>query len=243
MKSKNDSAGSKRESEFSWFGLPTLAEDSRGAALGGMALTLLITTGCYFLVVVLSAVRGVTVFDPEQLFVVGGRSLDSRIPYLPWTVVIYKWYVLFFLLPVLTYPKTESGARELFRLYSGLVKITLAACVVFILCPAELTLRVVADHQGGSKFLHQGILAPLRLDPPFNTWPSMHVALPGLVTLVVTRWLERRRWVFLLWVCSIAMSISTLTIKQHFIWDVITGALLALVYWQWKLRKPAIGGH
>ena len=192
---------------------------------------------------VLSTVRGVTVFDPEQLFVVGGRSLDSRIPYLPWTFVIYKSGMLILLLPVLTYPKTESGALELYRLYRGLVMITLAACVVFILCPAELTLRVVADDQGGSKSLHQGILVLLMLDLPFNTWPSLHVAFSGLVTLVVARWLERRRWVVLLWVGWAAISISTLTVKQHFIWDVITGALLALAYWQWKLRKPAFGGH
>ncbi len=81
------------------------------------------------------------------------------------------------------------------------------------------------------------------LDPPFNTWPSLHVAFSGLVTLVVARWLERRRSVVLLWVCWAAISISTLTVKQHFIWDVITGTLLALAYWQWKLRRPAIGGH
>ena len=243
MKSKTHSTSGNRQSVFSWFELPTLAEYSRGAALGGAVLTLIITTGCYFLVNVLSAVRGVTVFDPEQLFVVGGRSLDSRIPYLPWTLFIYRWYAWFFLLPVLTYPKTESGARELSKLYRGLVMITLTACVVFILCPAEMTLRAAADHQGGSKFLHQMTLLMYKVDPPFNTWPSMHVALPGLITLVVARWLGRRRWTVLLWVCWAATSISTLTVKQHFIWDVITGALLALAYWQWKLRKAAIGDH
>ena len=221
-----------------------LAKDSRGVALVGAGLTLFATTACYFCVAGLSAVRGITVFDPAQLFVVGGHSLDSRIPYLPWTLVVYRWsYGLFFLLPVLTYPKTESGALELSKLYRGLVMITLAACVVFILCPAEITRRVAADYQGGSTFNHEMIQLLHKLDLPFNTWPCMHVALPGLVTLVVTRWLERRRWVVLLWVCWAAMSISTLTVKQHFIWDVITGALLALAYWQWKLRKPSIGGH
>lgn len=215
-----------------------------GIALVGALLALLFIGVCYKLVNVLATVRGVTVFDPEELFVVGGRSLDSRIPYLPWTFVIYECgFLLIFLLPAFTYPKTESGALELSRLYSGLFKITLAACVVFILCPAELTLRVVTDDQGGSKSLHEGLLALLNLDLPFNTWPSLHVALTGLVTLVVARWLERRRSVVLLWVCWAAISISTLTVKQHFIWDVITGALLALAYWQWKLRKPAIGGH
>ena len=43
-----------------------------------------------------------------------------------------KAIVFTIVLPVLIYPKTESGARDLFELYKGLVKITLAACLVFI---------------------------------------------------------------------------------------------------------------
>ena len=75
--------------DFLWFGLPKQAKDSRVFATAGLLLTMIVLTVCYFKVNSLADARGVTVFDPAQLFVVGGRSLDSRIPYLPWTLVIY----------------------------------------------------------------------------------------------------------------------------------------------------------
>lgn len=243
LKSTTNSAGSKRLFDSLWFGLPKQAKDSRVFAAAGLLLTMIVLTVCYFKVNALADARGVTVFDPAQLFVVGGRSLDSRIPYLPWTIVIYGCNLVFYLLPVLTYPKTASGARELFELYSGLIMITLVACVVFILCPAEMTLRVAADHQGGSMLLHENNLALHAVDPSFNTWPCLHVAQPGLIILVVTRWLGQRHWTVFLWIGWTALAISTLTTKQHFIWDIITGSVLALAYWHWKLRKPAIGDH
>ena len=85
-----------------------------GIALVGALLALLFIGVCYEVVNVLATVRGFTVFDPEELFVVGGRSLDSRIPYLPWTFVIYEGgFLLTLLLPAFTYPKTESGARRI----------------------------------------------------------------------------------------------------------------------------------
>lgn len=223
-------------SVFPWYGLPARAQESRLAALRGAGVMLAITLTCYFVTNVIAGARGVTVFDPAQLFVIDGRTLDSRIPYVPWTLHVYKLYVWFLLLPVLLYPKTAAGARELFRLFNGLILITFVACTVFLLCPAEATLRATADAGGSSEAMQAMIRMLHEVDRPFNTWPSMHVALPGLVALVVTRWLRKRRWVVVLWVALAAMSISTLTIKQHFIWDAITGALLALVYWGWKWR-------
>lgn len=198
-----------------------------------------ISFGSYGIVNEISAARGVTLFDPAQLFVFGGRPLDSRIPYLAWTAVIYV--VLYhgcFYLAILTYPKTRSGACELFQMFCGLIIVTLIACLVFLLFPAEMTLRASADYRGGSRLLHDLNLFMRQIDRPFNTWPCLHVAQSGLILLVVGRWLGRRQWTIVLWLAWTALAISTLTVRQHFILDIITGSLLALGYWQWKLRIP-----
>ena len=238
MKSNTSSTRRKQQAAFPWFGLPAKAKSSRWWGLVGYMISSSIMFGIYWMVNEFSAARGVTVFDPAQLFVVSGGSLDSRIPYLPWTVLIYVYvYKGIWLLTVFTYPKTESGVRELFQLYNSLFILTFAACVVFIVCPAEMTLRAATEYQNSSTLLHEYNLYIREWDRPFNTWPSLHIAWILLIILVVTRWLGRRRWTVLLWIAWTAMAISTLTTKQHFIWDLITGSLLALAYWQWKMRK------
>lgn len=152
--------------------------------------------------------------------------------------MIYKWYGIFFWLPVIFYPKTVAGVRELFGLYTGMISLALICCTLFLLFPVEMTLRVEALPEGGSAFFHEVNRGIHRIDRPFNTWPSMHVALPGLATLVIGGWLKGGLGKALLYGSWIAMSISTLTTKQHFLWDVLTGGLLAGIYWRCLLQRP-----
>lgn len=222
----------------------SIAAVSRWGAIIGLMLMFFIISAIYYPVNWISAARGVTVFDPASLFVVNGRSLDSQIPYLPWTILIYKpLFGGFFWLTVFVYPKTASGARELFQLYRGVVVITLVASVVFLLCPAEMTLRLGADYQGDSTEMHTFNQNLHLVDSPFNTWPCLHVAHTGLIALVTARWLGSWRWTVLVWIAWTVLAISTLTTKQHYIWDIITGLPLALGYWHWKLRPRSTGDH
>ena len=226
---------------FPWFGWPERAADSRFWARAGTLVMLLVAASLYLLVNQLAAARGVTAFDPAQIFAIGGRTLDSRIPYLPWTALAYVG--LFsgsYLLPALAYPKTRSGARELFRLFNGLIFITVAACVVFVVLPAEMTLRAVAASQDSAMPLHRLNLWIHRVDRPFNTWPCLHVAHPALIYLVVSHWIGRRGWAIAMWAAWAAVAASTLTTKQHFIWDVVMGGTLGFAYWRWKLRDASV---
>lgn len=227
-------------SRLPWTGLRARAEHSRWAALGGLAGALLLVGAVYLPLNLLADARGVTVFDPARLFVLGGRTLDERIPYLPWTLVLYYGaYAVLFATPVLAYPRSPAGARALFRLYGSLVLAALVAGTVFLLCPAEMTLRAGAEEPGTTLFGRAHLLLR-RIDLPFNTWPSLHVALPCLILLVARRWLPRTR-ALLLWTLWAAVALSTLTVKQHYLWDVLTGALLGYGVWRWRWR-PAEGG-
>lgn len=152
--------------------------------------------------------------------------------------MIYKWYGAYFWLPVLFYPKTVVGVRELFGLYTGMIILAFICYALFLLFPVEMTLRVDVMPEGSSPFFHEVNQGIHSIDRPFNTWPSMHVALPGLATMVIGGWLKGRLGKALLYGSWIAMSISTLTTKQHFLWDVLTGGLLAGIYWRCVLRRP-----
>ena len=58
----------------------------------------------------------------------------------------------------------------------------------------------------------------------------------GSVNLVVSEWVGRRNLTVLYWVLWITVAISTLTTRQHYLWDVITGLLLAIAWRRWMLR-------
>jgi membrane-associated phospholipid phosphatase len=223
--------------------LQAKAKVSRWWGLAGLALTLTPLFVSYVILNEIAATRGVTVFDPAQFFVFGGNSLDARIPYLPWTVVPYELlYQGMFLLAVFTYPMTTEGIRQLFRLFGVIIIITAIAFAIFLLCPAEMTLRAGAANSRDPSHFHDLNLLLHEVDRPFNTWPCLHVAQSGLIALVVSPWIGRRIWAILLLVAWATIAISTLTTKQHFLWDVMTGSLLALICWQWwKLRRPPIG--
>ena len=85
------------------------------------------------------------------------------------------------------------------------------------------------------------------LDTPYNAWPSLHVAQSLYLALAMTVWLKREhadaRWLLpvlvFLWVDWSALSLSILTTKQHYLWDMVTGAALGLAFWHWH-TKPLI---
>jgi membrane-associated phospholipid phosphatase len=80
------------------------------------------------------------------------------------------------------------------------------------------------------------------LDRPFNSWPSLHVAQTFLAAIGMTHWWVRegrKLRIMALWVLWTALALSTLTTKQHFLWDALTGFALGLAGWWFGLR-PAL---
>jgi membrane-associated phospholipid phosphatase len=67
-----------------------------------------------------------------------------------------------------------------------------------------------------------------RLDEPYNLFPSLHVAISWLAWLAC-RDRVRPRALFLAVV--VAISISTVFVKQHYIVDVVAGVALAVAAW------------
>ena len=72
---------------------------------------------------------------------------------------------------------------------------------------------------------------PLRLvrevDTPASCFPSLHVALAFACSFAIRQPRPRLWRVFFAW--SVAIAVSTLTTKQHYVVDVIGGVLLSVV--------------
>ena len=73
------------------------------------------------------------------------------------------------------------------------------------------------------------------IDAPGNTCPSLHVSTSIYISLTMRTSTKARLW--MIW--GLLVSLSTLTMKQHFVWDWVGGVLLATLVIK---MQPITGG-
>jgi membrane-associated phospholipid phosphatase len=179
--------------------------------------------------------RGLTAWNPESTW-------DSAIPALPWTVYIYLTLYFYFPIPAFIADRSPRGCRELAILGQGMLLLFALSFSVFMLFPAEVTVRTQMEALMPSMTpLLESIFSVMYdIDRVWNSWPSLHVSESLLIVLFVQRWLEiraeefprRKLWMSAFWIAWILLSVSIITTKQHFIWDMITGGLLGWALWK-----------
>lgn len=153
---------------------------------------------------------------------------EERLPFLP----IFEYlYVLTYFIAVLLIATIRDYAtfRRLARA-TGLL--LMAAYTTYLLFPVYFE----RPHLEVSS-LHTWLLSLEYLDKPYNHFPSLHVALSWLA--VFGSQVSGRSRVVLS-VLAVAISVSTLFVKQHYIADVLYGFALAWIAW-WLARSRGQG--
>ncbi len=190
--------------------------------------------------------RGLTVWDPTS-------EWDTTVPPLPWSILIYLTLYFYYPLPFLVAGRTQRGRNELALVAQGTILLFLFSYGFFLLVPAEVVVRTQMEHLVPSMHPRLADLYDLVyfIDRPWNSWPSLHVSASLLIVLFVQRWLSiraaefrrRRLYTATIWVAWLALSLSVVTTKQHFIWDMVSGAGIgALLWWAYmlpRLRVPS----
>jgi membrane-associated phospholipid phosphatase len=160
--------------------------------------------------------------------------LDLALPFLPWMMVFYISFYAYF--PIMFWlGAAEHRRHQGERLTLRLIQASWVAFVIFLVVPVEVDLRhqvVHSDDSFGSLFaaLHA-------LDTPYNAWPSLHVLQSLLVVLTVQAWLAndgalRPLLRALLWSAWTLLALSTMLVKQHYIFDAVTGLVIGVVLWR-----------
>jgi membrane-associated phospholipid phosphatase len=176
---------------------------------------------CYYLVNSINSTR------PEDAFYDFTIFIDNWIPYMSWTWVIYYFGDIYIVLGagiIVWYLPNKKFIRAV-SVYSGMIVI---GALIQLLLPAVAPWpnHLIPEHQ----FFHDLISMK-----PYANFPSMHVALallPALMLFSVTK----NRWIRILSTAAVILiSITTVTLKEHFVLDVFSGAALAFVsYLIWK---------
>lgn len=155
-----------------------------------------------------------------------GVILDTR-----WDQLIPLWAV--WIVPYsLAWPAWLAGyawaaLRMEEKLYRALivasVLATATAIATFVLYPTYIIRPALV----GSDWAIEWMRWLYNTDGVFNAFPSGHVYFTTIMTLFWSRWLPRGRWLWgAFW---LAVCLSTLFTKQHYLPDVFGGAALAWV--------------
>jgi len=177
--------------------------------------------------VVAAATTGRVVFVPEL-------TLDRAVSFQPaWTPVYLSMWI-FSLLPVIFVRGVELRRRTILSYLATVI----TAYIVFLLYP---TVAPRPADVPGDGLMAWSLRTLYAIDPPYNCFPSLHVAYAFLAALSTFRVRRGLGIAALIW--AVVIAVSTLFIKQHYAADVVAGTLLAVVAHVICLRGiPTPGG-
>jgi membrane-associated phospholipid phosphatase len=167
-------------------------------------------------------VSGRTLHAPEL-------SLDRAVPLVPsWALVYGSLYLFLIVLPVFVVRQEEHIRRTVL----AYLTVWATAYVCFLIYPT------VAPRPGevvGEGFAVSGLRFLYSADPPYNCFPSIHVAHSFVSALAVHR--THRAVGVAATLCAVLVAASTLFSKQHYVLDVVAGTVLAWVAYMVFLRR------
>ncbi len=184
-----------------------------------------------FLLIVFTIILNTFVYRVGRLFpyraTIVGTSLDLEIPYVGWFIYFYiSWYILIFLIPYLV----SFYDKKVFYKYITMITISLfISLIIYLLFPTQM-IRYNLDLLTLS-FTDRLVALIYKLGSTLACIPSLHVLLASgyaipLFKAKIPKWLK-----YLGVITSFLIVISTLLVKQHIIYDVISAITINIIVW------------
>lgn len=148
-------------------------------------------------------------------------SFEMNIPFLIDSIWIYVSMYPFLLWSIFSYHSEENFNQVLY----SFVIVTLISITIFQLFPVGYPREFYPLPHSNTPSVN--LFYKIRwLDSPMNCFPSLHVSLCFLFTF--GHWSESKKAFWFSLILTILISLSTLTTKQHYIADVVSGFILAI---------------
>jgi membrane-associated phospholipid phosphatase len=173
-------------------------------------------------ILTLIAIVPIYIFLPlwvTRPFVSPEIAWDRAIPLVPfWSLVYGSLYMFLILLPAFLVREEALLRRTLFAYLS----VWISSYAVFYFYP---TVAPRPDSLQGEGFMFWGLESLYEADPPYNCFPSLHVA-HSFVSALACEKVNRRVGILTL-VSAVLVALSTLFTKQHYVLDAAAGVFLA----------------
>ena len=170
----------------------------------------------------------IAIFTRERATVQPLLWLDELVPVEPaWMLVYGSLYVFILILPLLVVrdrPLIQRAMRA-YLLVMGL------SYVVFLLYPTSAPRPEMVAERGFAAWTLRGVYS---IDPPYNCFPSLHVAYAFVSACACLRVHRGVGIAALVWAALIG--VSTVYTKQHYVADVLGGAAAAALAYGLFLR-------
>lgn len=167
-------------------------------------------------------------------------SFEDKIPFIPEFIVGYAGVYVAMLVAYFVIGNILDWRRAV---VSFLIAMSVAY-VIFLSFPVKMTMRPDIAGQSGLFIWLTKLF--YTVDNTANCFPSLHVACPTLASIVL--WNNHRKTSIGMFFVAAIVAISVILVKQHYIADVISGALLAVAayfvsiktekYWSRLFPKP-----
>ena len=148
-------------------------------------------------------------------------AFEESIPFLTWTIWIYiVLYPIYLIWCLYSYKNLEEINKTMY----GFLVLTVISCICFVLFPVSYPrdLYPLGYHNDLTTIIFKAMRAA---DKPSNCLPSLHV---GLCFLFAYGFFKESKFKFgIAFLISIIVAISTLTTKQHYIYDILAGFIIS----------------
>jgi len=161
-------------------------------------------------------------------------SVLARVPLLPAFAPIYLGVHVFGVIPFCVIPEVRLLRRHLL----GAVLIVLLSSVLWIALPVRVDRPPLdAAMPGFGAWLLRGVYS---FDPTTNCFPSAHCAI-AVYAAIGLRFSPSRPLFYWGIVTALLICVSTVVTHQHYVADVLSGAVLAVLAAIGTRRKPNVG--
>jgi len=151
--------------------------------------------------------------------------IDVAVPFVPQTVWLYVSEYLYAAVIYCSYRDTLNLNKAVYAVFSLLVTCVL----VFWLWPTTISREMFPPPENLDPVTALVFTTLRRVDSPANCFPSFHVGSVFLACFILCNESRRKFLFFLAW--ATAISLSTLTVKQHYLVDVVSGFSLAIIFY------------
>ena len=156
--------------------------------------------------------------------------IDSAIPFLPNTVWIYISEYFFFIIVYLTC----KDLMNLNKYFYSFLTLQSVSVIIFWIWPTTYPRNLYPLPTDLNPFTYTVFNSLRMTDTPANCCPSLHVSSVYLSIFIFLNDQKEKFPFFCIW--GTAIAISTLTTKQHYLIDVFSGFLMALLT-HWVFHK------
>lgn len=165
-------------------------------------------------------------------------GLDEAIPLIPWTILIYFGCYAFWAVNYIL--STHYGEAHFYRFFTAEILGKSVCLLLFLLLPTTM----VRPDPTGTDLFSRIVRFLYLIDTPDGLFPSIHCFASWFCFIAVRGQKQCPKW-YRIFSCVFALMVfvSTLTTKQHVIFDVISAVLLVEIsyfltrFWYFHKQK------